>query len=165
MLRNFRPNLLVEWVPTRTLRCEPCQLREHTDRQLKQIGWSINTFGFLVPILVDEKGNIIVGVGRYRAAGKAGMPEVPVIRITHLTEAEKRAFQIADNRLTEHSKWNDQLLAETFKGLAAQEIDFSLEVTGFSTAEIDLRIGGLTTADNEPDPADQVLRSLRTNED
>jgi len=155
-LRNFRPDLLVEWVSTRTLRCNPGP-REHTDRQVKQIGWSISTFGFLVPILVDNNGDVLAGVARLRAAEKIGMPEVPVVRVTHLTEAEKRAFKIADNRLTEHAKWNDRLLAETLKDLSALDLDFSLEVTGFSTAEIDLRIEGLsTTAADEPDPADQV---------
>jgi DNA modification methylase len=85
------------------------------------------------------------------------MLEVPVIRVSHLTEAEKRAFQIADNRLTEHSKWNERVLAETLKGLAALDLDFSLEVTGFSTAEIDLQIEGLsTTVDGGTDPADQL---------
>src|SRR5713226_1008143 len=104
MLRNFRPDLLNEWVPTRTLHCDPANPREHAERQVKQIGWSISTFGFLVPILVDNNGNVLAGVARLRGAEKIGMPEVPVIRITHLTEAEKRAFRIADNRLTEHAK-------------------------------------------------------------
>jgi DNA modification methylase len=157
MLRNFRPNLLIDWVPTSSLRCDPCSLREHSDRQLKQIGWSISTFGFLVPILADETGIVIGGVARLRGAVKIGMLEVPVIRVSHLTEAEKRAFQIADNRLTEHSKWNERVLAETLKGLAALDLDFSLEVTGFSTAEIDLQIEGLsTTVDGGTDPADQL---------
>jgi DNA modification methylase len=157
MLRNFRPNLLIDWVPTSSLRCDPCSLREHSDRQLKQIGWSISTFGFLVPILADENGIVIGGVARLRGAVKIGMLEVPVIRVSHLTEAEKRAFQIADNRLTEHSKWNERVLAETLKGLAALDLDFSLEVTGFSTAEIDLQIEGLsTTVDGGTDPADQL---------
>jgi hypothetical protein len=53
-LKNFRPDLLVEWVPIRTIRCNPAAPREHSDRQVKQIGWSISTFGFLVPILVDN---------------------------------------------------------------------------------------------------------------
>jgi ParB-like chromosome segregation protein Spo0J len=135
MLRNFRPNLLIDWVPTSSLRCEPCSLREHSDRQLKQIGWSISTFGFLVPILADESGHVIAGDARLRSAVKIGMLEVPVIRVTHLTEAEKRAFKIADNRLTEHSKWNEVLSAETLKDLATLDLDFSLEVTGFSMAE------------------------------
>src|ERR1700757_2368643 len=130
MLRNFRPDLLIEWVSTRSLRCTPFSPREHPDRQVKQIGWSIGTFGFLVPILIDNDGNIIAGDARLRAAEKIGMLEVPVIRISHLTEAEKRAFQVADNRLTEHAKWNDRLLAETLKDLSALDLDFSLEVTG-----------------------------------
>jgi ParB-like chromosome segregation protein Spo0J len=157
MLRNFRPDLLIEWVSTRSLRCAPFSPREHPDRQVKQIGWSIGTFGFLVPILIDNDGNIIAGDARLRAAEKIGMLEVPVIRISHLTEAEKRAFQVADNRLTEHAKWNDRLLAETLKDLSALDLDFSLEVTGFSIAEIDLRIEGLSaSASDAPDPADQV---------
>ncbi len=157
MLRNFRPNLLINWVPTSSLRCDPCPLREHSDRQLKQIGWSMSTFGFLVPILADENGIVIAGDARLRSAQKIGMVEVPVIRVTHLTEAEKRAFKIADHRLTENSKWNDRLLAETLRDLAALDLDFSLEVTGFSMAEIDLRIEGLSTSIGDgADPADQL---------
>jgi DNA modification methylase len=156
-LRNFRPDLLIEWVPIHILQCEPVQLREHSERQIKQIGRSISAFGFLIPILADDNGKVLAGVGRLHAARKIGMPEVPVIRVSHLTESEKRAFQIADNRLTEHAKWNDRLLAETLKDLSALELDFSLEVTGFSTAEIDLRIEGLSAAvADAPDPADQV---------
>jgi DNA modification methylase len=157
MRRNFRPSLPIEWVTTSSLRCDPCPLREHSDRQLKQIGRSISTFGFLVPILADECGIVIAGDARLRSAQKIGMVEVPVIRVTHLTEAEKRAFKIADNRLTENSKWNDRLLAETLRDLAALDLDFSLEVTGFSMAEIDLRIEGLSTSVGDgPDPADQL---------
>jgi DNA modification methylase len=139
------------------LRCDPCSLREHSDRQLKQIGWSLTKFGFLVPILADESGLVIAGDARLRSAIKIGMLEVPVIRVGHLTEPEKRAFKIADNRLTEHSKWNERVLAETLKDLAVLDLDFSLEVTGFSMAEIDLRIEGLSAAvDGGTDPADQL---------
>jgi DNA modification methylase len=85
------------------------------------------------------------------------MLDVPIIRVGHLTEPEKRAFRIADNRLAEHSKWNDRLLAETLKELAALDLDFDLEVTGFSTTDIDLRIEGLSlAADDKPDPADKL---------
>jgi DNA modification methylase len=157
MLRNFRPSLLIEWVPTDSLRCDPCGLRQHSDRQIKQIGWSINTFGFLTPILIDENGIVVAGNARLLSAINIGMLEVPVIRVAHLTEPEKRAFKIADQRLSEQSKWNEVLLAETLKDLAALDLDFSLEVTGFSMAEIDLRIEGLsTTVEGGPDPADQL---------
>lgn len=92
-----------------------------------------------------------------RAAQRLGVREVPVIRLEHLSAAQARAFAIADNRLTEISSWDDRLLGEVFSELAALELDFSLEITGFSMAEIDLRIEGLTEpANGEPDPADAL---------
>jgi hypothetical protein len=83
--------------------------------------------------------------------------EIPVIRLEHLTPAQARAFAIADNRLSEISTWDDRLLGEILRDLAAVEIDFDLETTGFSMGEIDLRIEGLSVSTgNGPDPADQL---------
>jgi DNA modification methylase len=89
------------------------------------------------------------------AAHELGLAKVPVIRLEHLTEAQAHAFAIADNRLTENSTWDDRLLGEIFTELAALELDFSIEATGFSMAEIDLRIEGLSEP-TENDPADHV---------
>jgi DNA modification methylase len=118
---------------------------------------SIETFGFNVPILVDVERKVIAGHGRLLGAQKLGLSVVPTIQLDHLTEAQSRAFMIADNRLTENSAWDDRLLAEQLKELSELELDFSLETTGFAMGEIDLRIEGLTVpAETEDDPADTL---------
>lgn len=124
-------------------------------RQVHQIAGSIQEFGFLIPILVDENNRIIAGHARVAAAKQLGMVEVPTIRVEHLSEAQKRAFIIADNRLAELAVWDQEALAIEFRELQALDLDFDLEITGFATAEIDLLIDGPTEA-GAPDPADQV---------
>jgi ParB-like chromosome segregation protein Spo0J len=85
-----------------------------------------------------------------------GRADVPVIRLEHLTPAQARAFNIADNRLTETASWNDRLLGEVLTELSALDLDFSIEATGFSMAEIDLRIEGLSESPpGKADPADE----------
>lgn len=131
--------------------------RHHLPRQIKQIARSIAAFGVVVPILVDRNNRIIAGVGRWLAAQLLGLAEVPVIRLEHLTDAQVKALRIADNRLTDLSDWNDQLLAETLKELSEVDLNFDIEATGFTMGEIDLRIEGLTVNGNAgDDPADKI---------
>jgi hypothetical protein len=85
-----------------------------------------------------------------------GWTEVATIRVDHLSEAQIRAFRIADNRLTENSTWNQRLLGEQLKFLAESDLDFSIEVTGFETSEIDMYIEGLAEEQEENDPADTL---------
>jgi DNA modification methylase len=103
----------------------------------------------------ETRLNVIAGHGRLLACRLLGWREVPTICLEHLSAAQKRAFMIADNRLTENSVWNDRLLAEHLKELSLLDLDFSLEATGFEMGEIDLRIEGLEDA-KEGDPADAV---------
>jgi len=148
--------LSVEYLSLSTLELDPRNPRQHSDRQIKQIARSIESFGFNVPVLIDRENRILAGHGRMLAARSLGLQELPVIRLEGLTNAQARAFAIADNRLTENSTWDDRLLGEIFAELASVELHFSLEDTGFSMAEIDLKIEGLTTAADGPDPADQL---------
>ena len=113
-------------------------------------------FGFLVPILIDASGKVIAGHGRLLAARQLGWREVPTIQLHHLSEAQARAFMIADNRLTEISEWDDALLATQLRELAALDLDFSLEVTGFDIGEIDLRIEQSSLTDDDDDRANQI---------
>src|SRR6267143_4030361 len=136
--------LLIEHVPVEQLRPYPRNPRLHSERQLKQIARSIDTFGFNVPVLADREGNLLAGHGRVEAARRLGFREIPVIWLEHLTPEQARAFSIADNRLSETSSWDDRLLAEVFRDLASVELDFELEATGFSMGEIDLKIEGLS---------------------
>jgi DNA modification methylase len=131
--------------------------RQHSARQIKQIARSIEAFGFVVPLVVDYLNRIVAGHGRYLAAQLLGMDVVPVIRLEHLTDAQARAFRVADNRLTELSSWDDRLLAETLKELSELDLDFSIEATGFTVGEIDLRIEGLSAAgDDATNPAEEL---------
>ena len=147
--------LEVTYLPVTTLKPHPRNPRVHTDRQVHQIAQSIEAFGFNVPILVDDKQNVVAGHGRLLAARKLGWSTVPVIKLTHLTESQYKAFLIADNKLTENGAWDERLLGEQLKVLSELELDFDLEVTGFEMAEIDLLIDGLETV-HEADPDDRL---------
>jgi DNA modification methylase len=147
--------LEVTYLPTTSLKPHPQNPRVHTDKQVGQIAQSIEAFGFNVPILVDDRQNVVGGHGRLLAARKLGWNTVPVIKLNHLTESQYSAFLIADNRLTENSSWDERLLGEQLKVLSELELDFDLEVTGFEMAEIDVLIDGLETL-NEPDPDDRL---------
>jgi hypothetical protein len=157
MVTESNRRLSVEYVLLSILILDLRNPRKHSDRLIRQIAWSIKTFGFIVPVLIDRFNKVLAGHGRVQAAKLLGLDEIPVIRIENLTEAQARAFAIADNRLTENSTWDDRLLGEIFIELSALELDFSLEVTGFSMGEIDLRIEGLSAlAQTDHDPADQL---------
>ena len=127
--------------------------RTHSKKQIRQIADSIRTFGWTNPILIDAGGGVIAGHGRLLAAKHLGLDSVPTLRIDHLTEAQKKAYIIADNRLAERAGWDDELLAIELQGLTEIELDFDLEITGFETAEIDGRISGQDDegASNEAD--------------
>ncbi len=145
--------LKVIYLPTTSLKPHPQNPRVHSDKQVQQIAKSIETFGFNVPILVDDRQNVVAGHGRLLAARRLGWKTVPVIKLNHLSESQYRAFLIADNRLTENSSWDERFLGEQLKVLSEFELDFDLEVIGFETAEIDVLIDGLETM-SQSDPDD-----------
>src|SRR5713226_5085498 len=134
----------VVYRPITELKCDPRNPRIHDRRQLRQIARSIEAFGFCVPVLVDAQLKVIAGHGRVSACELLNLHEVPTIRLDHLTEAQAKAFMVADNRLSENSVWNERLLAEQLKELSVLDLDFSLEATGFTMGEIDLHIEGLS---------------------
>ena len=109
--------------------------RTHSDSQVAQIAASIAEFGFNSPILVDTNAGIIAGHGRLLAARKLGLTEVPVIILDHLSETQKRAYIIADNKLAELAGWNEEILAAEFADLEREGFDLGL--TGFSNAELE----------------------------
>jgi DNA modification methylase len=147
---NASSKLAISYVPIESLKADPRNPRVHTKKQIRQIARSIESFGFNVPILIDAENNVIAGHGRIRAAQLLGLAEIPTVRLDHLTEAQRRAFAIADNRLTEIATWDDRLLGETLKELAILNLDFALEATGFDTGEIDLRIEALSQTERDP---------------
>lgn len=108
--------------------------RTHSDEQVLQIASSIKEFGFLNPVIVDADNGIIAGHGRVMAAKKLGIDELPCIDASHLSEAQKKAYIIADNKLALNAGWDDEILRIEFDAL--KELDFDLELTGFSLDEI-----------------------------
>ena len=134
--------------------------RTHSKKQIRQIAESIRTFGFTNPVLIDQANTILAGHGRVQAAKDIGMGEVPCIRIEHMTEAEKRAYVIADNKLALNAGWDEDLLAEELKRLLATEtLGFDIGVIGFEVAEMDAIVEGLTPED-PGNPEDDVVPDL-----
>lgn len=117
--------------------------RTHSDEQVQQIASSIKEFGFTNPVLIDGQGGIIAGHGRIMAAQKLKMDEVPTITLSDLSEAQKKAYIIADNKLALNSGWDDELLKIELEQL--KELDFDLGLIGFSDDELALLMGGETT--------------------
>ena len=113
--------------------------RTHSEEQVNQICASINEFGFTNPILIDEKNNIIAGHGRLLASKKLGIEEVPCIVLEGLTEAQKKAYIIADNKMALNAGWDEELLKIELENL--KELDFDLELTGFNVDELDDILG------------------------
>ncbi len=114
--------------------------KQHSDAQVAQIAASIREFGWGAPILVDGRNNVIAGHGRLLAARKLGLSEVPVVPLIHLTDTQRKALILADNKIGENATWDDELLALELAEL--QEAGFDLELTGFSAEEWDALING-----------------------
>ena len=108
--------------------------RTHSEVQINKIASSIKEFGFLNPVLIDKDNGIIAGHGRVMAAQKLGLKEVPVLQIGHLSDTQKRAYIIADNRLALDAGWDEEMLRVEFDELA--DDGFNLELTGFDLVEI-----------------------------
>ena len=137
--------------------------RTHNDEQVTQIAASIKEFNFTNPILIDEQDGIIAGHGRLMAAKKLGLDQVPTITLAGLTDAQRKAYVIADNKLALNSEWDDEILRIEFEAL--RELDFDLELTGFSLDEIDEldfdagdEVGMPDLPDGEKEPFQQKLR-------
>ena len=141
--------------------------RTHSESQVAQLAGSIVEFGFNVPVLVDERGVLIAGHGRLLAARHLGLAEVPVIRLDHLTDAQVRAYRLADNQLALNAGWDDELLSAELARL--QEEGFGLDLIGFSAEELDALMAPLddegdgqgdeTGEDEVPEPpVDPVTR-------
>ena len=122
--------------------------RTHSDAQVALIAGSIREFGFTNPVLVDGASGIIAGHGRVLAARKLGLGSVPVIELAHLSEAQKRALVLADNRLVEQAGWDRELLALEAADLSALGVD--LGSLGFEAAEVDALLRG-----DAPDPREE----------
>lgn len=148
--------LQVELWPIDRLLPYAANARTHPDEQVAQIAGSIAEFGFNVPCLVDDRGVLIAGHGRIVAAKRLGLQQVPVIRLGHLTDAQARAFRLADNRIALNAGWDDELLAAELERLKEDGVD--LASLGFAEDELDRLLDGLDAGgssegeDEAPEP-------------
>jgi DNA modification methylase len=152
--------LAIIYHPISSLKLDPDNARVHTPRHIKQVARSIEAFGFNAPILIDADLKVLAGHGRVLASQTLKIPELPTISLEHLTPDQARAYAIADNQLTDSSEWSEEKLAEHLQTLAALDLNFSLEATGFTMAEIDLKIEALELrvgdAPPQADPDDDM---------
>jgi hypothetical protein len=144
-------NLQIHYQPIAALKPRPANPRTHSKKQLRQIADSIRQFGFTNPVLVDRDNVIIAGHGRFEAAKTIGHDSVPTVCLADMSEAEVRAYVIADNRLAENAGWDREILAIEMQHLTSLDLDFDLTITGFEMAEIDLL---LSDSETDIDPAD-----------
>ena len=153
---NEHTNPAIEQIAPQDLRPWSKNARTHSKKQVRQIAESIETFGFTNPVLIDRENRILAGHGRVAAAKLLGLAVVPCLRFEHMTETEKRAYVLADNKLALNAGWDEDLLAAELGALLeSPDLDFDIGVTGFSVAEIDFCLEG--AAPEEPgDPADDV---------
>lgn len=142
--------LTVVYKDPKTLKPRATNPRVHPKKQIEQLKRSIQAFGFVRPVLLDGSDGIIAGHGSTLAAIELGMPDIPTVRVDHLTAEEIRAYVIADNRLAEDAGWDRQLLALELKELS---LNFDLTLTGFELPEVDLLLGELEA---ETDAADEI---------
>jgi hypothetical protein len=149
---NLGSTLEVKYLPPSALQPHPRNARTHSKHQIRQIAESIRVFGFTNPVLVDRNNRIIAGHGRVEAASLLGMEFVPVICLEDLTENQIRAYILADNKLTENSAWDKEILAIELQHLITIEgLDFDVTVTGFEIPEIDIIIPDSPQAAVEPE--------------
>ncbi len=156
------PALKIEYRPIESLIPYVRNAKLHSDAQVAQIAASIREFGWGAPILVDGQNNVIAGHGRLLAARKLGLAEVPVVPMAHLTDIQRRALLLADNKIAENAPWDDELLGLDLSEL--KEAGFDLELTGFSAEEWDALIAGdddrkegLTDEDAVPEVAENPI--------
>ena len=145
----------IEYSLVRELRPYPNNARTHSKKQIRQIARSIEKFGFCNPVLIDDGKQIIAGHGRVEAAKLLGIDAVPTCRLSHLTEVEKRAYILADNKLAEKAGWDKELLAIELQGLI--DLNVEIELTGFDMPEIDVILEDAREANATPSgPEDTV---------
>jgi DNA modification methylase len=145
----------IEWLETKGLIPYAKNSRTHSEAQVAQIAGSIKEFGFNNPVLIDEDNGIIAGHGRVMAAQKLGLQAVPCIRLAHLSDTQRKAYVIADNRLALNAGWDDQMLTVELQELDSESFDLSL--LGFEADELNALLNpiketeGLTDEDEVPE--------------
>lgn len=126
---------MVELIGLSSLKVDSKNSRAHSDEQIERLCASIAEFGFVAPVLVAEDNTIIAGHGRVMAAKRSGLRDIPCVRVSHLTQAQRRAYVIADNKLQEGSSWNIEVLRAELGDLIGG--GFNPDAMGFSEEDID----------------------------
>lgn len=146
-LKNTTIPVSLDVVSINELKPNARNARTHLKKQIKQIAESIRKFGFNNPILIDNAFGVIAGHGRLQAAKLLGLTDVPIVCLSHLSDAEKRAYILADNKIALNAGWDSELLAIEFDELTnlLPDINLDLEITGFEMGEIDILL-----SDHEP---------------
>jgi ParB-like chromosome segregation protein Spo0J len=134
--------------------------RTHADEQISQIAGSIAEFGFVNPILVGDDNVIIAGHGRLMAAQRLGLKTVPVIMLAHLSETQRRALVIADNKIAENAGWDEEMLRLELQAL--READFDLDITGFDFEDLERLLNG-EQAENQGLTDDDAAPEIQEN--
>lgn len=142
----------IETLPLESLIPYARNSRTHSESQVAQIAASIREFGFTNPVLIDASGGIIAGHGRVMAARKLGLSEVPCLRLSHLTDTQRRAYIIADNKLALNAGWDDELLRLEMADL--HEADFDMGLLGFESGELSAALGLDADLDGEAPDVD-----------
>jgi DNA modification methylase len=148
--------------PIAQLKLEENNPRNHSPDHIQRLSRSLVTFGFTAPVLIDKNMKVIAGHGRILAAEKLGWSDVPCLKLDNLTEAQAKAYRIADNRLAECSEWNERLLAENLSELSKLDLNFDLDVVGFDIGEIDFRIQQLSDDGGGTLDADDAVPAIKS---
>lgn len=143
--------IAIEYRRVADLKAYSNNARTHSKKQVRQIAASIERFGFTNPILIADDGSVVAGHGRLEAAKLLGLQEVPTVRLSHLSEAERRAYVLADNKLAMNAGWDREILAIELQALV--DLDFDVELTGFSLAEVDFVLDD--ASESSPETVDQ----------
>ncbi len=136
--------------------------RTHSARQIRQIADSIERFGFTNPVLIDDDNMILAGHGRVEAAKRLGMQEVPCLRLAAMSEAEKRVYILADNKIASCAGWDEDLLAAELEFILAEVEEIDIGLTGFSISEIDMILDTGETGPAYQDADDDIVPDLPT---
>ncbi len=147
MIANWSEDRRLEHVAVDALKPYERNARTHSKKQTEQIARSIERFGFTNPVLIDDRNGIIAGHGRVKAARMLGITEVPCLRLSHLSDEDRRAYILADNKLAENAGWDSEILAIELQHLV--EVGYDLDLTGFSIGEVDSVIGAAKDAATE----------------
>ena len=153
--------LAIEYLRSAELRPDPNNPRTHSKKQVAQIAASMRAFGVVNPILVDEDNVIIAGHGRLQATKSLDHEFVPVIRLTGLSQAQRKALRIADNKIAINSGWDADLLRQQVIEIQALDIEFDVQVLGFETAELDLMMTPAPAAVSDDDTLPETAAVAR----